>query len=160
MCCAFRMKPALPWPPIPATPGASSSLPPALWQKPPPLRYRGYYYDAETALYYLQSRYYDPTACRFLNADGYASTGQGIVGTNMFAYCNNDPILFVDFSGSRAVVRHDGSGFSAMAMASARTYSSAKEAAISFAESTYAATAYIRHARAFRANIRHGPIWR
>ena len=82
------------------------------------------------------------------------------MGNNMFAYCNNDPILFVDFSGSRAVVRHDGSGFSAMAMASARTYSSAKEAAISFAESTYAATAYIRHARTFRANIRHGPIWR
>ena len=35
-----------------------------------PLRYRGYYYDRETRLYYLQSRYYDPAICRFINADG------------------------------------------------------------------------------------------
>ena len=46
-----------------------------------PLRYRGYYYDAETALYYLQSRYYDPTACRFLNADALVSTGQEVLGS-------------------------------------------------------------------------------
>ena len=45
-----------------------------------PLRYRGYYYDAETALYYLRSRYYDLTACRFLNADD-ASTGQEVLGS-------------------------------------------------------------------------------
>ena len=35
------------------------------------LRYRGYYYDSETKLYYLQSRYYDPEVCRFINADDY-----------------------------------------------------------------------------------------
>ena len=40
-----------------------------------PLRYRGYVYDTETGLYYLQSRYYDPEICRFINADTYASTG-------------------------------------------------------------------------------------
>ena len=34
-----------------------------------PLRYRGYYYDNETGYYYLQSRYYDPSICRFINAD-------------------------------------------------------------------------------------------
>ena len=34
-----------------------------------PFRYRGYYYDVETELYYLQSRYYDPEVCRLINAD-------------------------------------------------------------------------------------------
>ena len=67
-----------------------------------PLRYRGYYYDSETGFYYLQSRYYDPQNRRFINADSYASTGQGFVGTNMFAYCNNSPILFVDHDGDDA----------------------------------------------------------
>ena len=37
-----------------------------------PLRYRGYYYDTETGLYYLMSRYYDPAVCRFINADNAA----------------------------------------------------------------------------------------
>ena len=64
-----------------------------------PLRYRGYYYDAELEMYYLQSRYYDPMMGRFINADSYASTGQGIIGYNMFAYCNNNPIMFVDYTG-------------------------------------------------------------
>ena len=50
-----------------------------------PLRYRGYYYDTETGFYYLQSRYYDPVTHRFINADSYSSTGQGIIGYNMFA---------------------------------------------------------------------------
>ena len=56
-----------------------------------PFRYRGYVYDFETGFYYLQSRYYDPETGRFINADGYVSTGQGFVGNNMFAYCGNDP---------------------------------------------------------------------
>ena len=64
-----------------------------------PLRYRGYYYDAETGYYYLQSRYYDPTVRRFINADSYASTGQGFVGTNMFTYCNNNPVIYADTTG-------------------------------------------------------------
>ena len=64
-----------------------------------PLRYRGYYYDNETGFYYLQSRYYDPVNRRFINADSYQSTGQGFVGTNMFAYCNNSPITAIDESG-------------------------------------------------------------
>ncbi len=57
-----------------------------------PLRYRGYYYDVETQFYYLQSRYYDPITRRFINADSIASTGQGFTGTNMFAYCGNNPV--------------------------------------------------------------------
>ena len=64
-----------------------------------PLRYRGYYYDSETGYYYLQARYYDPTTRRFLNADSLASTGQGFVGTNMFAYCNNNPVRKEDVTG-------------------------------------------------------------
>ena len=57
-----------------------------------PFRYRGYYYDSETGFYYLNSRYYDPVTGRFLNADGYVSTGQGILGNNMYAYCSNNPV--------------------------------------------------------------------
>ena len=64
-----------------------------------PLRYRGYVYDTETTLYYLQSRYYDPELGRFINADTYASTGQGILGNNMFSYCNNNPVMYADPSG-------------------------------------------------------------
>ena len=67
-----------------------------------PLRYRGYYYDNETGFYYLQSRYYDPANRRFINADSYQSTGQGFVGTNMFAYCNNSPVDLYDPSGNAA----------------------------------------------------------
>ena len=49
-----------------------------------PLRYRGYVYDQDTGFYYLQSRYYDPTTCRFINADALVSTGRGILGYNIF----------------------------------------------------------------------------
>ena len=61
-----------------------------------PLRYRGYYYDTETGLYYVSSRYYDPEIGRFINADVYTSTGQGLLGNNIFAYCNNNPVNNVD----------------------------------------------------------------
>ena len=64
-----------------------------------PIRYRGYYYDAETGFYYLQSRYYDPETGRFLNADGYVSTGSGVLDTNMFAYCGNNPVNMSDHFG-------------------------------------------------------------
>ena len=64
-----------------------------------PFLYRGYYYDAELGMYYLQSRYYDPVICRFINPDTYLSTGQNIIGNNMYAYCINNPVLFSDLSG-------------------------------------------------------------
>ncbi len=64
-----------------------------------PLTYRGYVYDTETGLYYLQSRYYDPAVGRFINADVYTTTGQGFIGNNMFAYCGNNPVNRVDPSG-------------------------------------------------------------
>ena len=64
-----------------------------------PFRYRGYYFDTETGLYYLISRYYDANVGRFINADGYVSTGQGVDGNNMFAYCLNNPINYFDKNG-------------------------------------------------------------
>ena len=62
-----------------------------------------YYTATETGFYYLQSRYYDPVTHRFINADSYASTGQGIIGTNMFAYCTNNPVVFFDETGEDGV---------------------------------------------------------
>ncbi len=53
-----------------------------------PIRYRGYYYDTETGLYYLQSRYYDPVVGRFLNGDNQLSGIGGLpLGYNIFVYC-------------------------------------------------------------------------
>ncbi len=70
-----------------------------------PFRYRGYYYDVETGFYYLNSRYYDPQVGRFINADTYVSTGQGLLGNNMFAYCLNNPTNYVDSSGKNALLK-------------------------------------------------------
>lgn len=66
-----------------------------------PFLYRSYVYDHETSLYYLQSRYYDLNTHRFLNADAFTSTGQGLLGNNMFAYCRNNPVTRVDPTGNR-----------------------------------------------------------
>ena len=66
------------------------------------IRYRGYYYDAETGFYYLQSRYYAPTICRFISSDQYEliPTLSQIPGQlNLYAYCNNNPVMFTDESG-------------------------------------------------------------
>ena len=57
-------------------------------------------HDAETKLYYLQSRYYNPEMGRFINADAFASTGQGFTGNNMFAYCGNNPVCNIDPAGT------------------------------------------------------------
>ena len=67
-----------------------------------PLRYRGYYYDNETSYYYLQSRYYDPCICRFINADDteIAKTWKNDkFSNNLYLYCNNDPINYSDYTG-------------------------------------------------------------
>ena len=64
-----------------------------------PFRYRGYYYDTETGFYYVSSRYYDPKVGRWINADGFVSTGQDIIGYNMFAYCGNNPVNRKDPTG-------------------------------------------------------------
>lgn len=65
-----------------------------------PFRYRGYVYDTETQLYYLQSRYYDHSTCRFISSDVYLSTGQGVIGHNSYAYCLNNPVNMFDGEGT------------------------------------------------------------
>ena len=65
-----------------------------------PIRYRSYYYDGETGFYYLQSRYYDPTIRRFINADGYLNANGDILGFNMYAYCGNNPVMGYDPTGT------------------------------------------------------------
>ena len=65
-----------------------------------PIRYRSYYFDSEINMYYLNSRYYSPDLCRFLNADGIVQSGQGLLDKNMFSYCGNDPINRFDPSGN------------------------------------------------------------
>lgn len=66
-----------------------------------PLRYRGYYYDTETGLYYLQSRYYSPDLMRFISQDDPVfSNAQGEpLGSNLYVYCLNNPVMNVDFTG-------------------------------------------------------------
>ena len=68
-----------------------------------PFRYRGYYYDVETGLYFLQTRYYDPEVGRFLNRDSveYADP-ETINGLNLYAYCLNNPVEYVDPTGEAA----------------------------------------------------------
>ena len=65
-----------------------------------PFRYRGYYWDDELELYYLQSRYYDPEVGRFISPDSieYINPNE-IFGLNLYAYCNNNPIMNVDPTG-------------------------------------------------------------
>ena len=65
-----------------------------------PFRYRGYYYDVETGLYYLQTRYYDPQAGRFLSPDSVDYIAPDLIGgLNLYAYCNNNPVMYSDPDG-------------------------------------------------------------
>ena len=66
-----------------------------------PFRYRGYYYDSETCLYYLNSRYYDPASGRFINPDSasYIGADGTLIGYKLFAYCGNNPVNYCDPSG-------------------------------------------------------------
>ena len=64
-----------------------------------PFTYRGYYYDTELGMYYLQSRYYDPAIGRFINADTSITANGDILGFNMFAYCGSNPGMGFDPTG-------------------------------------------------------------
>ena len=67
-----------------------------------PFRYRGYYYDTETGLYYLNSRYYDPETGRFISADTtevLTATPMALTDKNLYAYCDNNPVVRVDYGG-------------------------------------------------------------
>lgn len=65
-----------------------------------PFRYRGYVWDDESGYYYLRSRYYQPQLERFINADKNISIARGLMGTNFFIYCENNPISRYDPSGN------------------------------------------------------------
>ena len=67
-----------------------------------PFRYRGYYYDSETNLYYLKSRYYDPATGRFLNQDMLLDR-KSVLGYNLYAYCLNNPVMYGDDKGKEAI---------------------------------------------------------
>ena len=70
-----------------------------------PIRYRGYYYDVGTGFYYLQTRYYDPQTGRFLNMDGLEYLDPETVGgLNLYAYCNCNPVMYVDPTGTIATL--------------------------------------------------------
>ena len=65
-----------------------------------PIKYRGYYYDTETGWYYLNARYYSPEWCRFISPDDTSYLDpESVNGLNLYCYCGNDPINFVDPSG-------------------------------------------------------------
>ena len=65
-----------------------------------PYRYRGYYYDSGSGLYFLQTRYYDPQVGRFLSMDDVEYIDpETIGGVNLYAYCNNNPVMNVDPNG-------------------------------------------------------------
>lgn len=90
------------WGKFTQTVGAGDNNTVELMKKFLPFAYRGYCYDYDTGLYYLQSRYYSPEIGRFINTDDtqIAIATQGtILGANLFAYCNNNPTNEIDISG-------------------------------------------------------------
>ena len=65
-----------------------------------PFRYKGYYYDVETQLFYCNSRYYSPELCRFISPDSIEYLDpESINGLNLYCYCMNNPIMYADPSG-------------------------------------------------------------
>ena len=113
-----------------------------------PIRYRGYYFDSEIGMYYLQSRYYDPSIGRFINADGYITTGQGVLSYNMFAYCLNNPVMLSDPSGKKCIFDYIEEIYALMqgiCNGKILPYASADEAALAFSNKYYSSSLYIRH---------------
>lgn len=71
-----------------------------------PIRYRGYYCDKETGLYYLNARYYDPKLGRFISPDTFNildDTMGEINGLNLYMYCKDNPVMYADPSGCFAI---------------------------------------------------------
>lgn len=67
-------------------------------------RYCGEYYDAEIGTIYLRARYYDPTIGRFISRDSFAGENEVPLSLNLYTYCNNNPIVYLDPSGHVAIV--------------------------------------------------------
>ena len=70
-----------------------------------PIRYRGYYFDVDTGLYYLNARYYNPQWRRFISPDDTAYLDpESVNGLNLYAYCGNDPVNYADPSGHSVIL--------------------------------------------------------
>ena len=76
-----------------------------------PYRFKGYYYDEETGMYYLKSRYCQPEICRFISADVYITTELNTNGSNMYSYCKNNPVMLMNSDGSFAILAIAGAFF-------------------------------------------------
>ena len=70
-----------------------------------PFRFKGYYYDVETGLFWCNSRYYNPEWGRWLTPDSieYLEPGN-INGLNLYCYCYNNPISYYDSNGHSPVI--------------------------------------------------------
>ena len=69
-----------------------------------PFRYRGYYWDSDLGMYYLITRYYDPTTGRFINSDNLNYLDPHTINAlNLYAYCRNNPIMCIDPMGTEAM---------------------------------------------------------
>ena len=69
-----------------------------------PIRYRSYYYDTETGLYYLRARYYDPETGRFISQDNISYLDpDNFTGLNLYAYCNDNPVYYIDANGHESL---------------------------------------------------------
>ena len=71
-------------------------------------RYCGEYYDAETGTIYLRARYYDPSMGRFISRDSYAGKIKEPLSLNLYTYCENNPILYMDSSGHNPAIPYFG----------------------------------------------------
>ena len=70
-----------------------------------PFRYKGYYYDTETTMYYCKTRYYVPAWCRWLNGDSIEYLkADNVNGMNLFSYCKNNPVTYVDENGNFGIL--------------------------------------------------------
>ncbi len=116
-----------------------------------PIRYRGYYYDTETGLYFLQSRYYDPEICRFLSADILIDTSN-FVGFNIFAYCADNPVNGYDPYG---YAQFDAckDNFGVICACAIGTYTLAAFAADISGVAKYASDAFVENFRTFVTNV-------
>ncbi|PYG83894.1 RHS repeat-associated protein [Ruminiclostridium sufflavum DSM 19573] len=74
------------------------------------IRYAGEFFDNETGLYYLRARYYDPYIGRFTTEDSYWGEDENPLSLNLYTYCANDPIQYVDPSGHKYYVDENGKG--------------------------------------------------
>ena len=90
----------------------NADLYPAVYNNP--FRYRGYYYDKDLDLYYLNARYYDRKTGRFISPDApsYLGANGDLNSYNLYAYCSNNPVMYTDPEGNKTIAFGISGGFS------------------------------------------------